>query len=81
MKVITAVMAKNIANDFMNNECGSTIKEAMDKILYEAERGNHETYLLIPSKWSKETICGVALFFGGLGYSVETHPNAYLIKW
>ena len=81
MKIITATMAKNIANDFMNNKCGSIIKEAMNKILYEAERGNHEILLLIPSGWDKETICSVAVFFSGLGYSVETHPNAYRIKW
>lgn len=81
MKIITADIAKNIANDFMNNKCGPIIKEAMNKILCEAERGRHEISILFPVEWSKETICSVAVFFGGLGYSVETPPNALRIKW
>lgn len=81
MKIITATMAKNIANDFMNNKCGPVIKEAMNKILCEAEMGHHGICLLIPTGWDKETICSVAVFFSGLGYSVETHPTAYSIKW
>ena len=81
MKVITAAMAKNIANDFMNNKCGPTVKDAMNKILYEAEMGHHEMRLLIPTGWDRETICSVAVFFSGLGYSVETYPTAYCIKW
>ena len=81
MKIITATMAKNIANDFMNNACGPTIKKAMDEILYEAQKGHHEIHLLIPTNWDKETICNVAVFFGGLGYNVEIHPSAYTIKW
>ena len=81
MKIITAAMAKDIANDFMNNKCGPVIKEAMDKILCEAEMGHHGICLLIPTGWDKETICSVAAFFGGLGYSVEIHPTAYSIKW
>lgn len=81
MNIITATMAKNIADDFMNNKCGPAIKNAMDSILYEAERGHHESLMLIPTGWDKATICSVAVFFGGLGYSVETHPTAYRIKW
>lgn len=81
MKIITATMAKNIANDFMNNKCGSVIKEAMSKILYEAEMGHHEIFLSIPIGWDEKTVCSVAVFFGGLGYSVETHSSAYRIKW
>lgn len=81
MKIITATIAKNIANDFINNKCGPIIKEAMDKILCEAEIGHHEIQLLIPTEWDRETVCGVAVFFSELGYSVETHPSAYYIKW
>lgn len=81
MKIITATMAKNIANDFMNNKCGPAIKNAMNEILAKAERGHHEMQMLIPTDWDKETICSVGLFFSGLGYSVETFPTAYRIKW
>lgn len=81
MKIITATMAKNIANDFMNNKCGPVIKEAMNKILYGAEMGRHEITLLIPAGWDEETIRSVGIFFGGLGYSVETYSNIYHIKW
>ena len=81
MKVITAVMAKNIANDFMHNQCGPVISKAMNEILYAAERGHHKILLPIPTGWDKETICSVAVFFSGLGYSVETHPTAYIIQW
>lgn len=81
MKIITATMAKNIANDFMNNKCGPVIRAAMNEILHKAEMGHHETYLFIPLGWDKEIICSVAVFFSGLGYSVETHSGAYHIKW
>ena len=81
MKIITAVMAKNIANDFMNNKCGSAIKNAMNEILAQAERGHHEMQMLIPTDWDTETVLSVRLFFCGLGYSVEIFPTAYRIKW
>ena len=81
MKIITATMAKNISNNFMNNKCGPTIQAAMNNILVQAERGHHEAQVLIPTDWDKETICNVGLFFSGLGYSVETFSAAYCIKW
>ena len=81
MKVITATMAKNIANDFMNNKCGPVIKNTMDSILYSAEKGHHEIFIPTPTEWDEETICNVAMFFSGLGYSVEVYPTAYKIKW
>ena len=81
MKIITAAMAKNITNNFMNNKCGPVIKEAMNAILYKAEMGGHGISLLVPDGWDEETIRSVAIFFGGLGYSVETYSNIYHIKW
>jgi hypothetical protein len=81
MKIITATMAKNIANDFMNNACGPRIKDTMDKILLAAERGHHETMMLIPTDWDSTTRSNVAMFFGGLDYKVEIHPTAITIKW
>lgn len=81
MKVITAAMAKNIANDFLNNSCGPHIKDTMNKILLEAERGHHEIQMLIPTDWDRITRDSVAMFFSGLGYNVEPHPTAMTIKW
>ena len=37
MKIITATMASNIANDFLNNDCAPAIKDTMDRILTQAE--------------------------------------------
>ena len=81
MKIITATMAKNIANDFINNACGAHIKTTMDGILLTAERGHHCYLMLIPSSWDNVTKNNVAMFFSGLGYDVEVHPTAINIKW
>lgn len=81
MKIITATMAKNIANDFINNVCGSRIKATMDGILLEAERGHHFYQMLVPSAWDNITTDNVAMFFSGLGYTVEVHPTAINLKW
>ena len=81
MKIITATMAKNISNKFMNNKCGPTIQAAMNRILAEAEQGHREAQILIPSDWDEKTICNVGLFFSGLDYAVEIFSAAYRIKW
>ena len=81
MKIITATMAKNIANDFLNNACGIHIKNAMNKILLEAEKGHSETLMIVPSNWDKNTKDNVAMFFSGLGYEVAVFPTAILIRW
>lgn len=81
MRIITATMAKNISNDFLNNACGPRIKDTMNQILYQAERGHHSEQMLIPTDWCKHTRESVAMFFMGLGYDVEVHPTAMTIKW
>ena len=81
MKVITATMAKNIANDFLNNACGNLFKNTMDDILLKAEQGKHSTYMLVPSTWDCITKNNAAMFFSGLGYEVVIHPNAITISW
>ena len=81
MKVITATMAKNISNDFMNNECGPYIKKTMDEILLKAEQGGHFVQMLIPATWDNITKHNVAMFFTGLGYDITVHPTAIGIVW
>ena len=81
MKIITATMAKNIANDFLNNACGPVIKNTMNEILHRAQRGQHDVLMLIPTSWDNSTRTSVAVFFDGLGYDVTIHPTAFKICW
>lgn len=81
MKIITATMAKNIANDFLNNSCGLTIEDTMNEILLLAQQGKHSVLMCIPANWDCITRENVAMFFCGLGYDVTIHPTALRIKW
>jgi hypothetical protein len=81
MKLITATMANNIANDFLGNLCGSFIKDTMSKILIAAERGKHEISVYPPCSWSTNTIESCALFLMGLGYQVKVHCSSMSIIW
>lgn len=81
MKIITATMANNIANDFLNNDCAPIIKDTMDRILAYAEKGEHCTGMSINQAWSDEKITSLTLFFLGLGYKVEKHSTFLKIMW
>lgn len=81
MKIITATMASNIANDFLNNDCAPVIRDTMDRILTQAEKGEHSTGMFINQAWSDEKITNLTLFFLGLGYKVEKHPTFLKIVW
>lgn len=81
MKIITATMASNIANDFLNNDCAPVIKNTMDRILAKAEQGEHRTGMPIHTSWSDEKTTSLVLFFLGLGYKVERHSTLLEIMW
>ena len=81
MKVITATMAKNISNDFLNNKCGIVIKGMMDTILLKASQGEHSASIRLPEDWSMELKANVGLFFGNLGYEVDQRSCALYLKW
>ena len=81
MKIITATMARNISNDFLNNECGPIIKATMDEILLKAQRGGHSVSMLVPANWETVTKNNVAMFFKGLDYEVTIYPNTIGITW
>ena len=81
MKIITATMAKNISNDFLNNKCGIVIKGIMDTILLKASQGEHSASIRFPDDWSMETKANVGLFFGNLGYEVDQRSSALYLKW
>lgn len=81
MKVITATMAKNIANDFMNNTCGDFIQDTMNKILLEANKGNHNCYVCFPSAWSNSLRNNIELFFCNLGYETQNNSSTLVLRW
>lgn len=81
MKVITATMAKNIANDFMNNACGEFIRDAMDKILLEANKGNHSCHVLFPTSWNNPLKNNIEMFFCNLGYETQNNPSSLVLRW
>ena len=53
----------------------------MDRILTQAEKGEHSTGMFINQAWSDEKITSLTLFFLGLGYKVEKHPTFLKIVW
>lgn len=83
MNIITAKMARNIANDFLNNACGPTIKEAMSEILRKANQGLHEHTIYFPNDWDSKTRHSVILFFGGLGYETSERVGCvgFDVRW
>ena len=81
MKVITATMANNIANDFFNNECGDFIKLVMDNILRTALKGEHGFTANFPCGWTREKRHNIELFFQGLGYKVTHGDCSMSLKW
>lgn len=81
MKIITATMASNIANDFLNNDCAPIIKDTMDRILAKAEQGEHCASMPINQSWSEEKTNSLVLFFLGLGYKVERYSTLLKIMW
>jgi hypothetical protein len=81
MKVITATMAKNIANDFMNNACGQFVKEMMDLVLLEANKGRHSCYHFYPGTWDSLTKKNIEMFFCNLGYTTENTTSTLTLKW
>lgn len=82
MKMITATMAKNIANDFLNNKCGPAIQTIMDEILLKAQQGRHcSDVIIFPKDWDDATRNSVIRFFIGLGYEVDSGSVGMAIKW
>ena len=81
MKIITATMAKNISNDFLNNKCGNVIRGIMDAILLKANQGEHSATVYFPDDWSMELKANVGLFFVNLGYNVDQRSGGLFLKW
>lgn len=81
MKIITATMAREIADDVMNNECAPFIKEVMDKILMRALVGSHFTTIRYPSDMPFAARKNIASFFCNLGYRAVDSVYELELTW
>jgi hypothetical protein len=81
MKIITATMAREIADDVMNNECAPFIKEVMDKILMRALMGAHFTVISYPKDMPLPAKENVASCFCNLGYRAVDKIYELELTW
>ena len=72
MKVVSASMAKNIADDFENNALAPVINEIMNNILKAAQRAEHSCNVRIPFDKISYTAANTTItFFKSLGYKIS----------
>jgi hypothetical protein len=85
MKIITATMAKNIANDFMNNVWREPLSQTMESILEASLKGQHSLCVSFTLEYGRDSASLTKTFFQGLGYTI-TQEGAngrlyYTINW
>lgn len=82
MEVITAITARQLANDFENNPIlGPALQKTMSEIMYGAIRGKTSVNMYIPTNWDKHLREMAVMFFMALGYKIVEHPSAIDICW
>lgn len=85
MKIVTAIMASNIATDFENNAWRPILEETMDKILKAAMQGRHSLNVTFTLEYGLDSALTTRIFFKGLGYTVSDYGTNgklyYTIKW
>lgn len=81
MRIISASVARNIANESVSNKSKVVIEQAMNSILRKAEQGEHSVTICFPKAWSMEIKMNISSFFIDLDYEVNLGIDRISLNW